>query len=179
MTIVDLKKWAIDRIQELPTKLTEHWLVSSITFILLMAGAGLLQWTGFIQSDTAQLVTAEKFEDESWQDASTAISDFYRYWNLHRYTDSREQLSAQFAGAKENYSIEKMQEFAVKIQGGITVSALRPIDSESKENTKVFEYETEYVLKEDGGRHGERLRAYVVHRYGQWTIDTIQVQSFY
>lgn len=179
MIVVNLKKWALDRIQELPTKLTEYWLVSSITFVLLMVGAGLLQWTGFTQSDAAQLVTASKFEDESWQKASTAISDFYRYWNLHRYEDARAQLTGKYAGAKENYSIEKMREFTMKIKGGIAVSSLRPISAESKENVKVFEYETEYILKEDSGRHGERLRAYVVHRYESWTIDTIQVQSFY
>ncbi len=111
--------------------------------------------------------------------AVSTVSDFYRYWNLHRFEDARNLLTTQYAKNEENFSLEKMQEFALKINGGITILNLKLLENESKENVKVYDYTTRYTLKSDGNGHGEQLRAYVVFRNEAWTIDTIQVQSLY
>lgn len=174
MILFNLKKWAIERIRELPTKLAQHWLVSIITALVL----GLAGWVGVTTVHSTISLTSALQDDKSWHDASDAVSNFYRYWNLHRYDAAYAQLIPQYAGKMPNYSVEKMNEFALKIKGGITVSQLQPIEAESKENVKVYEYTTDYILREDSAHHGERLRAYVVHRDDKWTIDTIQVQSF-
>lgn len=174
MKLVDLKKWAMDRIRELPTKLAEHWLVSIITALVV----GLAGWAGVTTIHSSHSLASALQSDKAWNDASDTVSNFYRYWNLHRFDAARAQLTPQYAGQMPNYSAEKMSEFALKIKGGITVSPLQPIEAESKENAKVFEYTTDYVLREDSAHHGERLRAYVVYRDDKWTIDTIQVQSF-
>lgn len=172
MIITDIKHWALRLIKGLPTKLVEHWLVSIITALVL----GFASWVGITTIHSSISLAGALQNDKSWHDASDTVSDFYRYWNLHRYDAARVELTSQYAGQLPNYSVEKMKEFASKIKGGISISPLQPIEAESKENAKVFEYTTDYVLREDSAHHGEKLRAYLVHRDDKWTIDTIQVQ---
>lgn len=169
------KEW----LMSLPKKLIEHWIISGTTILLVaMIAGGSLQKDSNLSSMTTVKPSSNLDNEQDWKAASVTLSDFYRYWNLHRYDSARALLTTEYAAQKPNYSAEKMREFALGIQGGITLLNLKLIEAESKEFTKVLEYETSYVLRQDHRQHGEKLRAYIVMRNERWTIDTIQVQEY-
>lgn len=168
-------------ILSLPKKLAEHWIVTGLTTlaILVVGATGMLPESFIRLIQEPLLVSSLNTEaNQDFESASTTVSDFYRYWNLHRYEDARALLTEQFAGKLSNYSRQSMAEFSARTRGSMTISDLVLISGESNETVKVFDYETSYILKKDSKKHGELLRAYVVLRNGAWSIDTIQVQEY-
>lgn len=132
-----------------------------------------------ITKEKTVLLTEEQLIDEAnWFAAEEAISGFYRNLNLFRYEEARDYLTEGFAKNNSNYSVEKLVEWESKKLDKTKVTNITRNQGESKLTTKVFNYQTQYTLKETGEVCGDNLVAYVVLRDGRWTIDTIQIDSY-
>jgi len=115
-------------------------------------------------------------EQNSWDDAQSAVTGFHRKWNLHQFEAAREYLTEE-AKARPTYSVENMEKWITEdIIGTQTIGDLHNETGESDDNTKVISFKKTYTLnstKQDRERVAS-LKAYMVNNDGKWLIDTIQ-----
>lgn len=124
-------------------------------------------------------LTNEQIKDEKrWADAKNTIGSFYSSLNLFHYEKARSYLTEGYAKENNNYSVEKLKEWQSRKAGKTKIINFQRAEGESKDTTKVFSYETRYDMKDIGKNCGEKLVAYVVLRKNEWSIDTIQRDSY-
>ena len=131
-----------------------------------------------VEQTTIPLTDEQVADEQRWTEAQYALTNFYRNLNLHNFDEARECcLTEGYAKDNEAYSVEELSNWTYEKSGDTEILNIERDTGNSKDTTKVFSYETEYDMK-DKQVCGEYLKAFVVLREGEWTIDTIHPNGY-
>jgi len=130
-----------------------------------------------IQNSKNKTNEVSETDQAKWQNAEDTLKSYFSEINAGNYSKAIAVRNSKFlVGSAESYVSQLKNSKENDVSGDVSISQVERIESESKEDAKVFRFQKSCTWSFDQKVHNEIKKAVLELHEGEWKIDYFELE---